>query len=59
VKRTYEQAKRAIRHKLVRQKKDAAMEALTERLRNEIKIEVDYDALKEVKVEIPTSAQGP
>jgi peptidyl-prolyl cis-trans isomerase C len=59
VKRTYEQAKRAIRHKLVRQKKDAAMEALTERLRNEIEIEVDYDALKEVKVEIPTSAQGP
>jgi peptidyl-prolyl cis-trans isomerase C len=59
VKRTYEQAKRAIHHKLVRQKKDAAMESLTERLRNEIKVEVDYDALKDVKVDIPHSAQGP
>jgi peptidyl-prolyl cis-trans isomerase C len=59
VKRTYEQAKRAIHHKLMRQKKDAAMESLTERLRNEIKIEVDYDALKEVKVDIPSSAPSP
>jgi peptidyl-prolyl cis-trans isomerase C len=52
LKRTYEQAKRAIRHKLTRERKDAAMEALTERLRKEIEVEVDYDALEEVKVDV-------
>ena len=51
VTRTYEQAKRAIRHKLVRERKDAAMEALTERLRKEIDVEVDYDALNQVEVD--------
>ena len=58
LKRTYEQAKRAIRHKLNRERKDAAMEALTKRLREEITVEVDYDALKEVRVdasEIPAA----
>ncbi len=58
LKRTYAQAKRAIRHKLMRQRKDAAMEALTERLRKEIEVEVDYDALKSVEVDIPDLPQG-
>ncbi|MEM7433852.1 MAG: peptidyl-prolyl cis-trans isomerase [Myxococcota bacterium] len=53
LKRTYEQAKRAIRHKLVREKKDAAMASLLERLREDIPVEIDYDALAEVQVNIP------
>jgi peptidyl-prolyl cis-trans isomerase C len=53
VTRTYEQAKRAIRHKLVREKKEAAMAALTERLRKEVDVEVDYEALKHVEVDMP------
>jgi parvulin-like peptidyl-prolyl isomerase len=56
--RTYEQAKRAIRHKLTRERKDAAMEALTKRLREEIDVEVDYDALKAIKVEQQGLPQG-
>jgi len=58
LKRTYEQAKRAIRHKLAREKKEAAMEALLERLRKDIEVEVDYDALADVKVDIPEPAKG-
>jgi peptidyl-prolyl cis-trans isomerase C len=57
LKRTYEQAKRAIRHKLVRERKEAAMKALTERLRKEVAIEIDYDALKEVEVDVPPLPQ--
>jgi parvulin-like peptidyl-prolyl isomerase len=53
VTRTYEQAKRAIRHKLTRERKDAAMEELTERLRKQINVEVDYDALNSVEVDMP------
>lgn len=58
LKRTYEQAKRAIRHKLVREKKDAAMASLTERLRKEVEVEVDYDALREVSIEVPPLPEG-
>jgi parvulin-like peptidyl-prolyl isomerase len=58
LKRTYEQAKRAIRHKLAREKKDAAMEQLLARLRKDIKVEIDYDALADVKVDIPDLPQG-
>jgi hypothetical protein len=50
LKRTYEQAKRAIRHKLTRERKEAAIAALTERLREEVEVEVDYDALNRIKV---------
>jgi peptidyl-prolyl cis-trans isomerase C len=57
--RTYEQAKRAIRHKLTRERKDAAMKALTERLREEVPIEIDYGALDEVKVEVPELPTAP
>lgn len=53
LKRTYEQAKRAIRHKLMREKKEAAMEALTKRLREDVEVEIDYDALREVNVDAP------
>jgi peptidyl-prolyl cis-trans isomerase C len=53
LKRTYEQAKRAIRHKLARERKDAAMKALTDRLHEEVPVEIDYDALKEVHVDVP------
>jgi peptidyl-prolyl cis-trans isomerase C len=53
LKRTYEQAKRAIRHKLTKERKDEAMEALTKRLREQVEVEVDYDALAEVVVEVP------
>lgn len=52
LKRTYEQAKRAIRHKLTRERKEAAMEALTERLRKEVEVEVDYDALAQLEVDV-------
>lgn len=52
LKRTYEQAKRAIRHKLTRERKEAAMEALTERLRKEVEVEVDYDALEQLEVDV-------
>ena len=52
LKRTYEQAKRAIRHKLSRERKEAAMKALTERLRKEVAVEVDYAALEQVKVDV-------
>lgn len=51
LKRSYEQAKRAIRHKLARQKKDEAMEALLASLREDIPVEIDYEALSEIKVE--------
>lgn len=57
--RTYEQAKRAIRHKLTRERKDAAMEKLTERLRNEVEVEVDYDALKSIHIDAPELPKGP
>jgi len=53
LKRTFEQAKRAIRHKLARQKKDEAMDALLARLKKEIPVEVDYEALAAVRVEPP------
>jgi peptidyl-prolyl cis-trans isomerase C len=56
--RTYEQAKRAIRHKLTRERKDAAMTALTERLRKEVEVEIDYDALRDIEVDIPDFPQG-
>ena len=59
LKRTYEQAKRAIRHKLARERKDAAMEALTQRLRKEVDVEVDYEALEDVEVDIPDFPRGP
>jgi len=59
LRRTYEQAKRAIRHKLTRERKDAAMEALTKRLREEIEVEVDYDALEDIEVDIPEMPQAP
>jgi parvulin-like peptidyl-prolyl isomerase len=52
LKRTYEQAQRAIRHKLTRERKDAAMEALTKQLRSEIEVEIDYDALDDVRVDV-------
>lgn len=51
LKRTYEQAKRAIRHKLARQKKDEAMNALLDSLREDIPVEIDYEALADIKVE--------
>jgi hypothetical protein len=35
------------------------MEALTKRLREEIDVEVDYDALKAIKVEQQGLPQGP
>ncbi|MDH3845625.1 MAG: hypothetical protein OES69_16930, partial [Myxococcales bacterium] len=57
LKRTYEQAKRAIRHKLAREKKEAAMEALLDRLRKDIEVEIDYDALADVRVDIPGPAK--
>jgi len=59
LKRTYEQAKRAIRHKLTRERKDAAMEALTERLRKEVVVEIDYDVLDTIEVDIPEFPQAP
>lgn len=49
--RTFEQAKRAIRHKIIRQRKDEAIAALTARLRQDIEVEIDYEALKEIQVE--------
>ena len=58
LKRTYEQAKRAIRHKLTRERKDAAMEALTKRLRDEVEVQVDYAALESIKVGNPELQQG-
>ena len=58
LKRTYEQAKRAIRHKLTRERKDAAMEALTKRLREEVEVQVDYAALESIKVANPELPQG-
>jgi len=57
LKRTYEQAKRAIRHKLTKERKDEAMEALAKRLRAQVEVEIDYDALEEVVVEVPELAQ--
>ena len=59
LKRTYEQAKRAIRHKLTRERKEEAMQTLTERLRKEIAVDVDYAALDEVKVEVPELPKAP
>ena len=35
------------------------MEALTERLRKEVDVEVDYEALEDVEVDIPDFPQGP
>ena len=57
LKRTYEQAKRAIRHKLTKERKDSAMEQLSERLREQVPVEVDYDALEEVVIEVPELSQ--
>ncbi|MFW2389250.1 MAG: peptidylprolyl isomerase [Polyangiales bacterium] len=49
--RTFEQAKRAIRHKITRQRKDEAIAELTKRLRQDTEVEIDYEALKEIRVE--------
>ena len=57
--RTYEQAKRAIRHKLIRERKDAAIESLTERLRKEVDVEIDYEALKDIQIATQDIPQGP
>ena len=57
--RTYEQSKRAVRHKLVRQRKEAATQALIDKLRAETEIEVDYGALADVKVDMPDFPKGP
>ena len=59
LKRTYEQAKRAIRHKLMRKRKDEAMKALTQRLREEIDVEIDYEALADVRIEAPNLPEDP
>ena len=59
LKRTYEQAKRAIRHKLSRERKDAAMEALVERLREQIPVDIDYEVLEEVVVDASELADPP
>ncbi len=57
--RTYEQAKRAIRHKLNRERKNAAVAALTERLRKDIDVEIDYEALKSIEITIEDTPQSP
>ncbi len=57
--RTLEQSQRAIRHKLTRERKDAAMEALTARLRKDVEVEVDYDALQQVRVDEPELPKDP
>ncbi|MGB3052794.1 MAG: peptidyl-prolyl cis-trans isomerase [Polyangiales bacterium] len=57
--RTYEQAKRAIRHKLNRERKDAAVAALTERLRKDIDVEIDYEALKAIEVVAEDTPKSP
>jgi parvulin-like peptidyl-prolyl isomerase len=56
LKRTYEQAKRAIRHKLMRERKEAAMQSLAERLREKVEVEVDYGALEDIEVD---TSDGP
>ena len=57
--RTYKQAKRAIRHKLNRERKDAAVAALTERLREDIDVEIDYEALKAIEIATEDTPQSP
>ena len=59
LKRTQEQAKRAIRHKLTQERKEAAIEALTERLRNDVKVEIDYNALDEIEIDTVEIPQNP
>ena len=53
--RTYDQAKRAIRHRLIRERKEAAIAELTAELREDIDVKIDYEALKEVRVETEDS----
>ncbi len=57
--RTYEQAKRAIRYKLKRERKEAAVAELTERLRKDIDVEIDYEALKAIEIETEDTPQSP
>lgn len=57
--RTYEQAKRAIRHKLKRERKNAAVAALTERLRKDIDVEIDYDALQAIQIATEDTPKSP
>lgn len=57
--RTFEQAKRAIRQKIIRERKDAAVAALTERLRQDIEVEIDYEALKEIQIVTKDIPQTP
>lgn len=59
LKRTYEQAKRAIRHKLTRERKDKAMADLTARLRKEVEVEIDFDALRDVRIEVAEPSAEP
>jgi peptidyl-prolyl cis-trans isomerase C len=56
--RTYEQSKRAVRHKLFRERKEAAMQTLLDELRAEIEVEIDYAALANVKVDVPDFPKG-
>ena len=57
--RTYEQAKRAIRHKLRRERKAAAVAALTERLRKDIDVEIDYEALRALQIVTEDTPRSP
>ena len=36
-----------------------AMDALTKRLREDIEVEIDYDALADVQIDIPTTPGSP
>jgi parvulin-like peptidyl-prolyl isomerase len=56
--RTYEQSKRAVRHKLFRERKEAARQALLDELRAEFVVEIDYAALADVKVDVPNLPKG-
>ncbi len=56
--RTYEQSKRAVRHELFRERKEAALQALLDELRAETEVEIDYAALADVKVDVPNFPKG-
>lgn len=53
MRRTLEEADRPIRNRLHRERREAALQELLERLRNEDDVEVSFEALDEVRLNLP------
>ena len=56
--RSYEQAERSLRHKLLREKKATLTEALVGKLKKDLDVSIDYDALDKIQLEPNTKKKA-